>query len=365
MQFLRGAFLILAALLVACTQDAVTEPADPFDPVLAKELDALVTENLPKAKAPGVGVAVMRGDGSVHLSVAGQASLDPWRNVSPTDVFRIASITKMFVATVIMQLDGEGVLSINDPVQKWVPRFQLGEAVTLRRLMNHTSGVYNFTDDPAFLSLSGNQTNPEEVVDWAIKHGSLFEPGTGWTYSNTNYFLLGLTIEAATKQRLADVLRQRLFVPLDFKDAWIEGTDPSAVPSVTGYLSSSDPGPSANTNWSWAAGGMNTSAATLCRWTRALFSGSGQVLPAERVDEMSAATKLLDGRKVEYGLGVDRSKRGGRQVVGHTGSTMGFQSEVFYDPANGDCVAVIANDFFADPTAVAAPLWEALNRAEQ
>lgn len=346
---------------VVCLWSCQTEVSSPapasFDPVLAAQLDAVVSDHFSEASSPGVSVAIALGDGSVHTVTLGLGDADTGRKVAAADVFRIGSITKTFVATVMMQLDEERVLSLDDTLDQRVPGFALGDAVTLRRLMNHTSGVFDFTDDPAFLALSGDDTKPTNVVRWALDHGSVFEPGTGYSYSNTNYFLLGLTIEAATGKKLEEVVQQRLLAPLKLTGVWFEGG--SSLPTVSGFIAGSDTG-TATANWSWAAGGMDGTASSLCRWAQSLFNA--EVLPQTRVAEMTTPTKLIDGREVTYGLGIDLASRGGRELVGHTGSTMGFASEVFFDRETGTCVAVLTNDFLGAPKALSDPLWTVLGK---
>ena len=363
MRWLNGYLLAIVIAASACGAKAPAAPspppADSFDPVLASRIDSLVADHLKAAAVPGVSVAVMRGGGSMHKVAIGLADEDTERTVVTTDKFRVGSITKTFVASIVLQLEEEGALSLDDPLDHWVPGFSLGDAVTLRRLLSHTSGVFNFTDDPAFLGRATKAATPEEIIRWALDHGPVFAPGTDYSYSNTNFLLLGLTIENVTGQRFSDVLHQRLLGPLALDDVWFEGG--TSVPTVEGFLSGDSTG-AFDISWAWTAGGMDATASGLCRWAQALYGGGEQVLKSARLAEMLSPTPLPGGRQASYGLGADLQVRGGRQVVGHTGSTMGFKGELFFDRANGDCVAILTNDFFGHPTEISLPIWDALTK---
>ena len=128
-------------------------------------------------------------------------------------------MTKTFVATVVLQLVGEGKAQLSDPVEHWVPGLvPQGRAITLRQLLNHTSGLYDYTDDPAYtrsrIANPRRVWQPRQLVTIAVRHKPLFRPGSDWAYSNTNYVLLGLVAEAVTSRSLVDELRSRIFRPL-------------------------------------------------------------------------------------------------------------------------------------------------------
>jgi len=125
-------------------------------------------------------------------------------------------VTKSFVATLVLQLVGEGRLSLDDNLERWLPGLvPKGEQITVRELLNHTSGLYNYTDD---LPEPPRRFRPQQLVAIATDHKPLFAPGTEFSYSNTNYILAGLHVERVTGQRLADQLEQRIFQPLGLDD---------------------------------------------------------------------------------------------------------------------------------------------------
>ena len=142
------------------------------------------------------------------------------RPVQAVDHFRIGSVTKTFVAAVALQLVGERRLSLSDTVEERLPGLVPGgDKITLRELLQHTSGLYDYTNDPRTFApyLKGNLAfawKPKQLVATAVAHAPLFDPGAQWSYSNTNDVLLGLIVEAVTKNGLANELARRVFRPL-------------------------------------------------------------------------------------------------------------------------------------------------------
>lgn len=338
-------------------------PPPPVEPALAAALDAALAAAFPEAAAPGVAAAVTLPDGRGWVGAVGRddarvdAPLPPWSR------FRIASVTKTFIASAVMLRVEAGLWRLDDPLDDWVPGFDLGRGVTLERLLSHTAGVYNYSDDASFILRRAERLTPTEVVEFALSHDSGLAPGEAYLYSNTGYFLLGMALEALDGRPLAAILRGDLLDPVGLGHTWLEQFEP--VPDGCdigqGHLSF-DPGITEgfSATWTWAAGGLAAPPIDLCRWIRALFEG--EVLPPAVVERMATPTpQSLAGEALEpYGLGLRSAVRGGRDVIGHTGSTMGFRGELFFDRATGVCVAVQTNDFTGHPIPVADALWSAL-----
>jgi D-alanyl-D-alanine carboxypeptidase len=233
---------LLAALLVAATvvwwprdRPAVpptgvsAPPASraPTDPaVLQQQLDGVV-----EAGAPGV-VGLARTGERTWQGASGLGDLRANRPARAGDRFRVGSMTKSFVAALVLQLVGEGRLSLDDNLERWLPGLvPSGERITVRQLLNHTSGLYNYSDD---LPEPPRRFRPRELVAIATGHKPLFTPGTQFSYSNTNYILAGLLVERVTGQPLDDQLEQRIFQPL--------GLDHTELPTPSGHLAARTPG---------------------------------------------------------------------------------------------------------------------------
>ncbi|MFD7834723.1 serine hydrolase domain-containing protein [Streptomyces sp. NPDC059761] len=167
---------------------------------------------------PGIVVRVDDGAGPA-VEVARQAAWSRTDHVlAPGDRFRMGSNTKTMVATVILQLVAEHRLQLTDPVEKWLPdSVPNGRAITIRMLLNHTSGLFNHVNDPdvlkAFTGQDARQWTPAELLAAAVRHDPLFAPGAAYSYSNTNYIALGLVAEKATGRTLADLIRERISEP--------------------------------------------------------------------------------------------------------------------------------------------------------
>ncbi|WP_234332592.1 serine hydrolase [Streptomyces sp. NRRL S-87] len=185
---------------------------------------------------PGVVAYTRRGERESRLA-AGLADRASGERARPDQRFRIASNTKAFVSTVLLQLEGEGRLSLDDSVERWLPGVVRGagndgRAVTVRQLLNHTSGIYDPTDEPEFFAPYlerhewGYVYTPREVIARAVRHAPYFAPGKSFRYSNTNYLLAGLVVEAVTGRGAPSEIRRRILAPLGLEHTSFPLTDP-------------------------------------------------------------------------------------------------------------------------------------------
>jgi len=343
--------------------DADTATPRDFGPpvraALAASLQGVLDANFARVNAAAVAIGVRLPDGSWWEGASGEACYEPATAVAVGDRFRLGSITKTWVAAAVLQLVDEGRVDLDGPVDDYVAGFDLGPEVTVRRCLSHTTGIFDLTDD--VLSVEADFTQPiepGEIVRQSLAHGPDFAPGTDWEYSNTNYFLLGMLLQQVTGEPLAQVLRERLIAPLGLRDTFLEQAEPATTTFICGNVGPYDVTHLIDLSFAWAAGAMVSSNGDLCRWADALWRGA--VVPTALRDEMEAPTVLPDGRSFGYGLGTMIRNRAGLTVVGHNGQTLGFQSELFIDPASGLCVSVLANDFEASPSVVGTAAWELL-----
>ncbi|WP_324605843.1 serine hydrolase domain-containing protein [Streptomyces sp. NRRL B-24484] len=262
---------------------------------------------------PGVVAYVRRGEQESRVA-AGLADRASGERALPHQRFRTASNTKSFVSTVLLQLEGEGQLSLDDSVEKWVPGMVQGNgndgrAITIRQLLNHTSGIYDPTTEAEFFApyLVRHDWDyvytPREVIARAVRHEPKFAPGSGWSYSNTNYLLAGLVIEAVTRHSAPVEIHRRILAPLGLKDTSFPLTDPTIHgPHLHGYDLKGQDVTRFSPSYDWTAGAMISTVNDLARFHRALFTGA-LLRPAQQ-RELLTTVEFPD--TPAYGLGVQR-----------------------------------------------------------
>lgn len=324
-----GLALALAAAATVVAAGAAPDRGAAREAKLQLALDQLVA-----AGAPGVIALVREGDRTIRLT-SGYADLKPKRPMLADDRFRVGSATKAFVATVVLQLVGEGKLALGDTVERWLPKLvPNGRSITVRQLLNHTSGLFDYAEDPRVLgpTLSRIPTRvwaPLELVAIATSHAPLFAPGARWAYSNTNYFLLGLIVEAATRQPLEAQLRNRIFTPLHLRGTSFDTKPRIAGRYARGYESVAGSGlrdvGSISPSIYWAAGAVVSTADDLARFFRELLRG--RLLRPELLRAMRTTVAVTPFQ--QYGLGLYRNRApcGGSPFWGHGGGAPGYSTE--------------------------------------
>ncbi|MFC8919855.1 serine hydrolase domain-containing protein [Streptomyces sp. NPDC057116] len=342
--------LSAAVLAAALTATAFTAPALAGERTgdrhraTQKAVDALVGAGIPGA------LAQAQDRHGTWNGSAGVADTTTGRPRLPQDRYRVGSITKTFVATVVLQLEAEGRLDLDDTVESRLPGVVRGNGhdgrkITIRQLLNHTSGVYDFTSDPdyrekvfgsGFLEHRYDTWTPRRLLDVAMRHRPDFAPGTDWSYSNTNYVLAGMVIEKVTGRSYGKEVERRILKPLGLRATSVPGTDPTMpAPSGRAYSTlSGAPGSPVhdvtelNPSLAWAAGEMVSDSADLQRFVRALLRGA--LLPPRQMKEMTTTVPLgEEAPSVRYGLGIIEQKLScGKEVWGHSGGIHGSASEV-------------------------------------
>ncbi|MGW5212498.1 serine hydrolase domain-containing protein [Streptomyces sp. NPDC004051] len=343
-----AATVVAAALSVALAAPAVAAPGPGAGAGSATGTDHGATrqamQSAVAAGVPGV-TATARDRRGTWSATAGVGDLGTGQKRSPRDHYRVGSITKTFVATVVLQLEAEGTLSLDDTVDTWLPGLVTGNGhdgtrITLRQLLNHTSGVFNYTADADYHRMYFTKEGffehryatraPEDLVRIALAHEPYFEPGAPgkWTYSNTNYVLAALVIEKATGRPYGEEVRRRVIEPLNLTATSVPGTRVSLPrPSSRAY---SKPGSLAteppydvtrlNPSRTFGAGEIISDSRDLNLFYRALLAG--RLLPSEQLDEMTTTVPM--GTGPDYGLGLMKVTLGcGVTVWGHSGSTSG------------------------------------------
>jgi len=337
------------AVLAALTLVAPAHGAAPKRANLGQMARTLVKEGSPGA------IVYVRTPKTARAGTAGYADRAAHISMRAADRYRIASITKAFVSVVILQLEAEGKLDIDDPVERYLPGLvPNGGAITLRELMNHTSGLVDYTDDQdyisAVLSNPARTWMPLELIADGLKHAPYFAPGTNYHYSNTNYLLLGLVAESMTREPLGQALQERILMPLAMRSTSLPLTLelPLAPDFVHGYLSLvagsplTDVAPLITPSIGWAAGGLVSNARDVTTFYRALLTG--KLLPPAQLKEMETPSAA----DATYGLGLSILFTSCGRAYGHAGDFINAWRNVVIATPNGKRQAVVMVNVDAD-----------------
>lgn len=337
----------IAASLVlpACQRESATPSADEA----SRRTDALFSA-LSRGVQPGAAVLVVKNGEIVHSKGYGHAELETRRPISPNTPFRLASVSKHFTAAAIMVLADDGVLDYDDPVTRWLSGLEAYEGVTIRHLLTHTAGLPDYYD--VIDTSAGMPTNADTLDQLAAMAEPVFAPGERWEYSNPAYEVLPLIVEAASGQRFATFMRERIFVPAGMRQAAIfDETEPDIPGRVIGYESDGDgfkPNDYDPLNHIIGSGGMYASLEDFYQWDQALYDDA--VLSRAALEAAWTPAALLDGESTDYGFGWRIEARNGHRVVRHGGSWVGFRTHIARWPEDRFTIVVLSNraDFDAE-----------------
>jgi D-alanyl-D-alanine carboxypeptidase len=344
MQMMRVA--ACAALVSACakTNADVRQPATSdtasrlahisVPAVNAADLDSLIERVVKEKQLVGVSVGVMQ-DGKVVLAKGyGLRSLEPKEPVTPTTMFPVGSVTKQFTCSATLLLAEDGKLSMRDPVAKYVPTATRANDITLLDLGQHVSGYRDYYP----LDFVDREMQKPESADTIIARYATrpldFDPGTRWSYSNTNFLILGKAIEQASGQKEGEFLKQRIFTPLGMTRTAFD--PPSAdTGMIKGYTSYALAAPSIvvpeATGWVGAAGAIWSTPTDLLKWDLALMDG--KVLKPASYAMLTTPRTLADGRTTGYGCGMGVQSQGRALIFQHGGAVAGAVAQNMLIPA--------------------------------
>ncbi|WP_418315612.1 serine hydrolase domain-containing protein [Piscinibacter sakaiensis] len=299
------------------------------------------------ADGPGATVILTRDGEVVFRGAAGRANLELGVPMQPDHVLRIGSLTKQFTAAAILLLRDRGRLALSDEVARHLPDFPPhGARITIAQLLAHTSGLFNYTDQPGYWrgQLLRTDVSVQQIIGMFADKPPQFAPGSRFSYSNSGYALLGAIIERVSGKPYAEFLRSEIFAPLGLVDTQYGGLQ-LVLRRASGYQIDADKRyrnalPLSMTH-AYAAGALLSTVDDLARWNAALFGG--RLLSDESLRLMTTATRLADGSVTEYGFGLYVRERDGLRVIGHSGGIHGFTSSAWWLPEQRLYAAVLTN----------------------
>ncbi len=367
-----GAGTFFACMLLALTVGGcksgreIAKPPAPssFPPQQQAQFRTIVTTALQEGRIPGAIVGIWSADKGNWVEAFGVADTATGDAMTTDHQVRIGSITKSFTATVILQLVNEGKIDLDDSIEKYVKKHRLtianGKDITIRMLLNHTSGLFSYTDDPALEAVSYANLllywTPEELINYAVSHRDTSAPGEAFHYSNTGYALLGLIIEDETGHKLHDEIQHRLLTYLNMTRTRFPVGPEMDAPYARGYMGNEDlfklsmnlrdtqqpqgmtDVTAFNPSWAWAGGGMVSAIHDLKLYAKLLATGDlvHKKLHRERLKTVPIGPGETGAG---YGLGIVNLQG----FLGHGGDIPGFNCAMYHSPELDATFIVLLN----------------------
>src|SRR6059058_250030 len=337
----RLAGLVMLAGLSSASAQRSTITRDAFRP----RADSLVYTYLAESRAPSAAFAAIRGNDTLAYGASGLADMDARRAPTANTIYEIGSITKQFTSAAIMKLVEQGRVKLDDDLSKYVPQFPLqGKKVSIRQLLNHTSGIHSYTSSPGWAKTWNDELSPDAIIKFVTADTFDFAPGTAYRYNNTSYVLLGMVIEKASGQKYAKYLDAQFFKPLGLKQTSYCPSKTSDPAFALGYSK----GPSRTVraqfldlSHPFSAGALCSTVGDFVTWQRAL--DGGKVVSRASYALMSSADTLNNGRKINYGFGLVPGMFNGHKTISHTGGIPGFATAATYVPDDSLSIIVFTN----------------------
>jgi D-alanyl-D-alanine carboxypeptidase len=318
------------------------------------EVDQYMQAQLVEQRIPGMTLVVVRDGTVVYGKGYGYADREAARPVKPEDRFEIGSITKSFAATAIMLLVEEGKITLDDKLDKFIAAVpQQWSGITIRHLLNHTSGLPEYPDDPTFADLFANKILGEEEMLTRFRAYSLsWAPGTRYRYCNVGYDILGIVVRRVTGKGYFDFLKERVFTPLGMHSARLIAPKPARADSAIGYeFKDSKHVPFVTTDamsvyLSMAASGIELSAMDMAKWDAALYTDKilkQSTLALMWTDNALVQAANADNSDIYYGLGWQLRTQNGKRWVYHSGGMPGYVTDFMRYPEQKLTIIVFTN----------------------
>ena len=352
---------VILAISFAVSSFAQTSAPKIETAVLQQKLQAQLDDWHKNGKFAGATLGVCLADGKCFSLATGFSNLETKTPMKPSDIMCAGSVGKTFWLAPALQLVKEKKINLDDKIEKylgketWFNRLPNAKDITVRQLMNHTSGLIRYEFKDQFTKdLTANPDKvwkPEELVAYLFDEKPPFEAGKGWDYSDTNYIVLGMIVERVTGKRFYDLVTDRVIKPLKLQKTFPQ--DRREIKNlIQGYAGDKNPfgGKNAvlengvfiiNPQFEWTGGGWVSNAEDLARWAKSMYEG--KAFPADLLPQMLDGVPAKLGKDVKYGLGVIiRPTRAGISY-GHSGFFPGYMTDMMYFPESKIAVAVQVN----------------------
>ncbi|MGE5400233.1 MAG: serine hydrolase domain-containing protein [Ignavibacteriales bacterium] len=320
-------------------------------------IDSLMSSKY-KPEAPGAVILAARDGKVMFMKGYGLANMELSVPVRPEYIFPVASITKQFTAVSLLQLVQKGQVSLQDDIRKYLPDLNThGRKITLEQLLTHTGGLNSFSGKPSFRKQRHYNFSKDELVKLIEEDTLLFEPGQGWSYSNSGYSLLGLVVEKVSGITLHDYYKKNIFKPLKMDHTYI-GTNEKVIPGFVPYYTRDGqggfkPGSFFSFSWLYGSGDLLSCADDMLKWDEALYS---DILLKEELRKKAWTSSVLqNGQKTNYGFGWEMGTYNGMEVIRHDG-ILGYLSDAIRIPEKHIFVTILSNNNGVNPNNLSAEI---------
>lgn len=318
-----------------------------------KMIDEIAAFYMDNMKIPGLAIAISTPDGKIIEKYYGKANIEYDAAVEKDTIFPIGSLSKTFTAIAIMILKEQGKLDVNDKITKYIPDCPAWDKITLKNLMQHTSGIPSITGVEPFMSNQMKDWKPEEIVAILNPLKFDFEPGTNAKYSNSGCILLSMVVEKVSGMSYNDFLQKNIAGPLGMKQTAFNSNRVIVPKRASGYMTvdgKTENAQYASTLAPFGSGGITSNVTDMLKLKDAFQPG--KLLKKESIDEMFAVTKLNDGKDyitagpvgITYGYCLETLVTpDGKMIPGKSGAISGFKSQFFYFKDKNVFIAITAN----------------------
>lgn len=337
----RYLFVTFLALLGAATAHGQT-----IDVAMRKQIDQAIQRCLQADGTPSASVAIVMDDQLVYSNAVGEAVLAPPLPATTATRYQLASISKTFTAQAVLLLSADGKLSLNDPVSRWFPDLTDASQITVRELLNHTSGYPDHYPEGYPAGPRSAAALPDRIINEWGHHPLLFAPGTQFHYSNLEYEIAGRIVEMISGEPLFQFMQQHIFDPLQMTSTIDLDTIPDGSTALaTGYVQNAlaplQPAPYEGPGWSFGSGQVVTTAGDVARWDAAFLEH--RVLPNREAAEEVTVSRLANGSTYPSALGLFVSREDSTLRYYHTGEGMGFEAINLIYPETHMAFVVLTN----------------------
>lgn len=307
--------------------------------------DSLMHTVFPE-NGPGGVVLVSKAGKISYQKAYGMANLELNVPMTANKIFRLGSLTKQFTAVCILKLAEEGKLTLQDNLTKFIPDYPLnGRMITIANLLNHSSGIKNYTSLPKFNeSLKRQDLSPKELIALFKDLPLDFEPGSAYRYSNSGYILLGYIIEVLSGKAYREYVRDNIFLPLKMDDSYYDQAATLIPGRTSGYRKKNNGYENSDflsMTLPYAAGSLMSTSGDLLKWYNGLTTG--KLISQASLELAFTSGRLNSGKETAYGFGWEIGNVQGSKAVKHNGVVNGYFTDIVYLPRENILVTILSN----------------------